>query len=66
MKINFKPSKLNYEKWLVNIVSDFQSHIFKNLNIINFKHKKSKYFQFFQKSLKNEIISIIKIYNSKN
>ena len=30
IKINFKHKKLNYEKWVVNIVVLFQSYIFKN------------------------------------
>ena len=30
IKINFKCKKLNYEMWLVNLVYDFQSYIFKN------------------------------------
>ena len=55
---------MNYEKWLLRIVWYFQSYVFNNLNIINFKHKKSKYFQFFQKitqKLKiDKIIPIIK------
>ena len=45
IKINFKLKKTNYEKWLVNLVMVFQSYIFKNLNIIDFKHKKLNYFQ---------------------
>ena len=30
IKINFKYKKSNYEKWVVIIVMDFQSYIFKN------------------------------------
>ena len=30
IKINFKHKKLNYEKWVMNLVVLFQSYIFKN------------------------------------
>ena len=30
IKINFKHKKLNYEKWVLNLVALFQSYIFKN------------------------------------
>ena len=30
IKINFKHKKLNYEKWVINLVALFQSYIFKN------------------------------------
>ena len=43
IKINFKHKKLNYRKWVINLVVLFQSYIFKNWNIIDFKHKKLNY-----------------------
>ena len=50
IKIDFKHKKLNYKKWVVNLVIDFRSYIFKNHYIIIFKNKKLNYFGIFQKS----------------
>ena len=44
IKSIFKHKKLNYEKWLINLVMVFQSYIFKNRHIIDFKHKKIELF----------------------
>ena len=68
MKNNLLNSKkLNYKKWLINIISDLQSSIFsKNDRITVFNAKKSNYFSILSKKSNKIKIILKQIKSSKS